>query len=299
MKSLDGVYRYCQYARVAEAEAVGWQNLGPLPGNHGNYAVLMFWPHEGEGPWFAEGHGMTAPRVEHLSDDVSVWLGDCEEILPMLGKFDAAVFDPPYGIKESAGKAKTRTSGLTSKLRNAQRYRRDYGDDNWDEEPLGAQLLAQIMNCAKWKIIFGGNYYCLPPTSCWLVWDKLNGDTDFADCELAWTNLPIAVRRIRYLWNGCMRMERHIPREHPTQKPLGVMEWCLTHLPDGTGSIIDPTMGVGTTGVAAILGGFSFVGIERLPKYFDAACVRLADAIRSPRLPLGEPEPRPKQQAFL
>lgn len=146
-----------------------------------------------------------------------------------------------------------------------------------------------IRQRSKWQIIFGGNYYSLPPTSCWLVWDKLNGDTDFADCELAWTNLPKAVRRIRYLWNGCMRMERDVEREHPTQKPLGVMSWAIGHLPSEERTIIDPVMGSGTTGVAAVTAGLSFTGIEREPKYFDIACRRLTEALRRPRLPLEEP----------
>src|SRR5690348_4231744 len=144
-------------------------------------------------------------KVEHLAEGVTVYLGDCREILPTLGKVDAVVTDPPYGIGEAAGKAKTRTSGLGS-----QAYRRDYGDHAWDDAPLDAETMALVRSAAHWAIIFGGNYYSLPATSCWLVWDKLNGETDFADCELAWTNLPKAVRRSRFLWNGCMREERDI-----------------------------------------------------------------------------------------
>lgn len=219
-------------------------------------------------------------------------------MLPGLPMVDALVCDPPYGIGESAGKAKTRTSGLASRLRDASRYRRDYGDLDWDDQTED-DALAMAMAKARWSIVFGGNYYDLPPTSCWLVWDKLNGDTDFADCELAWTNLPKAVRRIRFLWNGCMRRERDIAREHPTQKPVDVMKWCIEHLPEPSRTILDPFMGSGTTGVAAVKLGRSFIGIEREPKYFDIACRRIEEATKQPDLFIEQPKAKTVQLLLL
>jgi DNA modification methylase len=236
-------------------------------------------------------------RKEVLAEGVELYLGDCREILPTLGKVDAVVTDPPYGIGESAGKAKTRTSGLTSKIKNAQTYRRDYGDDDWDKSPVPADLMDAVRASAKWSVIFGGNYYDLPATSCWLVWDKLNGDTDFADCELAWTNLPKAVRRIRFLWNGCMRRERDVAREHPTRKPVDVMKWCIEHIPAPNATILDPFMGSGTTGVAAVTLGKFFVGIEREAKYFEIACRRVSEALSRPSLFIEPPKPA-KQEAM-
>lgn len=218
-------------------------------------------------------------RTEHIGD-ATLYLGDCLEILPTLGKVDAVVTDPPYGIGEAAGKSKTRTSGLTSALRGRD-YRRDYGISAWDDETKDAEI-SMAVALAKYSIVFGGNYYNLPPTSCWLVWDKLNGDTDFADCELAWTNLSKAVRRIRYLWNGCMRKERNVERTHPTQKPIGVMKWAIGHLPSAAHIILDPFMGSGTTGVACAKLGRKFIGIEIEPKYFDIACRRIEEAYRQP-----------------
>lgn len=217
---------------------------------------------------------------EEIIGNARLILGDCREVLPTLGKVDAVVTDPPYGIGESAGKAKTRTSGLTSKVRNAQIYRKDYGDDNWDDKPIDTELMAAVRSAGRWNIIFGGNYYEVPATSCWLVWDKLNGATDFADCELAWTNLPKAVRRIQFLWNGCMRAQGETRGDHPTQKPIGVMKWAIGHLPAPSDTILDPFMGSGTTGVAAVQMGRKFIGIEREPKYFDIACKRIEDAQR-------------------
>lgn len=237
-------------------------------------------------------------REEILAEGVRLICGDCREVLPTLDKVDAVVTDPPYGIGESAGKAKTRTSGLTSKLKNAQIYRRDYGDDSWDDSPVPADLLESVRATARWAVIFGGNYYNLPPTSCWLVWDKLNGDTDFADCELAWTNLPKAVRRIRFLWNGCMRRERDVAREHPTQKPVDVMKWCIEHLPEPNQTILDPFMGSGTTGVAAVSLGRHFIGVERESKYFEIALRRVSEALKAPDLFIAPPKPA-KQEAML
>ncbi len=237
-----------------------------------------------------------SPR-EEIIGDCRLILGDCREILPTLGRVDACVMDPPYGIGEAAGKAATRTSGLASRKRDASRYQRDYGVASWDDDTADEEV-AMAVSLAKWSIVFGGNYYDLPPTSCWLVWDKLNGDTDFADCELAWTNLPKAVRRIRFLWNGCMRRERDIPREHPTQKPVDVLKWCIEHLPDSTHTILDPFMGSGTTGVACVKLGRKFIGIEIEPKYFDIACRRIEQAYAQPDLFVAPPAP-PAQQLDL
>lgn len=201
----------------------------------------------------------------------TLYLGDCREVLPTLPKVDAVVTDPPYGIGEAAGKNKSRGKLAVSK---------DYGDDDWDDEPVTPALMFDVLNAGKWKVVFGGNYYMLPPTSCWLVWDKENGASDFADCELAWTNLPKAVRRIKYMWNGMLRAHGETRGDHPTQKPIGVMKWAIGHLPEPSATILDPFMGSGTTGVAAVQMGRQFIGIEREPKYFDIACKRIEDAQR-------------------
>lgn len=234
-------------------------------------------------------------RVEHIGD-ATLYFGDCLDIMPTLGPFDAVVTDPPYGIGESAGKAKTRTSGLTSKIRNPQKYRRDYGDKSWDDA-TAPEAINMARSLSKNAIIFGGNYYDLPPTSCWLVWDKMNGATDFADCEMAWTNLSKAVRKISMLWNGCMRVERSIPREHPTQKPVALLEWCMGHLPARTETILDPFMGSGTTGVACAKMGRKFTGIELDEGYFDIACRRIEEAYAQPDMFVEPPKPA-KQEAL-
>lgn len=209
-------------------------------------------------------------RVEHIGR-ATLYLGDCREVLPTLPKVDAVVTDPPYGIGEAAGKNASRTRLAVAK---------DYGNDGWDDQPIDPALMSAVRAAGDWAIIFGGNYYACPPTSCWLVWDKENGSNDFADCELAWTNLPKAVRRIRFMWNGMLRANGEERGDHPTQKPIGVMRWCIDHLPAPNQTILDPFMGSGTTGVAAVQMGRDFIGIEREPAYFDIACRRIEQAQR-------------------
>ena len=220
-------------------------------------------------------------RIETIGD-ATLYLGDCIDILPTLDKVDAVITDPPYGINENSKKVASRGNLAAPK---------DYGDFDWDKAPPSDQLIDLIRTKGQHQAFFGGNYFTLPPTSCWLVWDKLNGDNDFADCELAWTNWHKAVRRLQWRWNGMIRQGNE-ERHHPTQKPLEVMKWVITLCPKAE-SILDPFMGSGTTGVAAIQMGRKFIGIEREPKYFDIACQRIEQAMAQPRL---FEDVRPKQE---
>lgn len=208
---------------------------------------------------------------------VQLFCGDCLEIMPTIGRVDAVVTDPPYGIGENDKKIKSRqrkAGGNSAALAD----QRDYGAFSWDSEPASAEIINLCQEIAKSCIIWGGNYFALPPSSCWLVWDKLNGSNDFADCELAWTNLKKAVRIKRHMWNGMIR-EGNEERFHPTQKPTALMEWCLSFLPDAV-TILDPFMGSGTTGVACVNTGRNFIGIEKDPRYFEIAKERIAEAER-------------------
>lgn len=209
-------------------------------------------------------------RVEHIGN-ATLYLADCREVLATLGSVDAVVTDPPYGIGEAR-------SGNASRSKLAQS--RDYGDAAWDDAPVDVELLNALVAKGKHAIVFGGNYYALPPTRCWLIWDKENGKNDFADAELAWTNLDKAVRLIRFMWHGMLRANGEERGDHPTQKPIGVMKWCIGHLPPNAQSILDPFMGSGTTGVAAVQMQRKFIGVEREPRYFDAACRRIEEAQR-------------------
>lgn len=206
-------------------------------------------------------------------------LGDCAEVMaswPECFRVAGLVTDPPYGIKADSTMAK---QGGTQ-YGNAAAAKRHYEATDWDSAPPSTELLLALIGRARHAILFGGNYFGLPASRCWLVWDKENGENAFADCELAWTNLDKPVRRIRHMWNGMLRKGQEERSDHPTQKPLGVMKWAIGHLPDTEGTILDPFLGSGTTGVAAVQMGRDFIGIEREPKYFDIACRRIEQAQR-------------------
>jgi site-specific DNA-methyltransferase (adenine-specific)/modification methylase len=213
-----------------------------------------------------------AKRIERIGD-ATLYLGDCLEILPTLGEVDAVVTDPPYGIGEAKKNNATRGRLAVAK---------DYGKSSWDDRPVN-EVLPMISKIRE-QVIFGGNYYPLPPTSCWLVWDKENGKSDFADCELAWTNIKGAVRLKRFMWNGMLRAKGEPRGDHPTQKPVTVMEWCIQQCKQNPQTILDPFMGSGTTGVACANLGRKFIGIEIEEKYFDIACERIAAAYAQGRL---------------
>jgi DNA modification methylase len=216
-------------------------------------------------------------RVETLADGVTLYLGDCREILPTLGKIDAVVTDPPYGIN-AARIRKSEKNGW-----------RDYDAPGWDKERPPAELIELIVRAGRHSIVWGGNYFTdsLPPSSKWLSWDKGQTDFSLADFELAWCSFDGAARRIDYPRALAMLDGK----EHPTQKPIEVMKWCIEKLPDGCSTILDPFMGSGTTGVAAVKLGRKFIGIEIEPKYFDIACRRISEALKQPDMFIERPAP--------
>jgi DNA modification methylase len=210
------------------------------------------------------------PTPYYQDDYITLYHADCREVLPLLEPVDLVLTDPPYGIGEAAGANKSRGKLAVAK---------DYGVSDWDNKPVDQDLINQLIT--QPAIIFGGNYYSMPPSACWLVWDKhITGD--FADCELAWTNLPGAVRRIDYLWNGMIK-QRPEQRWHPTQKPLDVMKWCIdqadTKLKKRVETILDPFAGSGTTLRAAKDMSRKAIGIEREEQYCEVAVKRLRQEV--------------------
>jgi len=211
----------------------------------------------------------------YQDDYVTLYNGDCREIIPQLDtKFDLLLTDPPYGINTDTKMQKEKNT----KYGAAKSARRDYGFSHWDNKPVEQKFIDFLVANTTSAIIWGGNYYVLTPSSCWLIWDKLNGDTNFADCELAWTNLKKAVRKIEHLWNGMLRAGRE-ERFHPTQKPLAVIKWCITQAPDNVKTILDPFAGSGTTGVAAKELNKKCVLIELEEKYCEIAARRLSQEV--------------------
>ena len=225
-------------------------------------------------------------RREIIGDnaEVTLYLGDCLEILPTLSGVDAVVTDPPYGI------------GWQPRV--------NHQDQPWDDDV--AFDPSPFLLIGRYQLFWGGQYFAsrLPDQEGWLTWVKRPVSHDFsndfrsyATTELAWRNWG-KPRFIAHVWDGGMRAGSSENRTfcHPSQKPIEVMAWCVRQLPDDAQTVLDPFMGSGTTGVACANLGRRFIGIEIEEKYFDIARRRIADAWASrPRL-FDEPAPMAAQE---
>ena len=219
--------------------------------------------------------------TEHLSDSVTLHLGDCLDALPTLPRAGAVVSDPPYGVGYSHG-----VGG--GKLARSTQF--DHHPIHGDDAPFDQTPWLRF----PVVVLFGGNHFAdrLPPSPNWLIWDKRDGvcSNDQADCEMAWTNLTGPARLTRHLWNGMLKAsEKGEIRVHPTQKPVAVMKWAIEQATTREHVIIDPYMGSGTTGVAAVNLGRPFIGVEIHQPYFDISCRRIADALARPDLFIARP----------
>lgn len=191
----------------------------------------------------------------------TLYRGDCLQVLAELPVMDAIVTDPPYGIGEDGGACRTRGKPGYAK----------HEAKGWDKDRPSRELFDLLREKSEHQIIWGGNYFAdfLPPSMGWLYWRKLMGG-DFSDGELAWTSRKMALREF-------IKCPKGMDKEHPCQKPVPLMRWCLGFLPAAQ-TICDPFMGSGATGVAALQEGRSFVGIERDPDYFELSCRRIREA---------------------
>jgi DNA modification methylase len=218
------------------------------------------------------------PYYDHAG--IQIYLEDCREILPTLPRCDLLLTDPPYGI----GAARRETMGFGDNrgkngMGGKNPSKRDYGDSAWDDAVCDDALLSLCRSRAASQAVWGGNYFSLPPTKGILVWDKLRGDTDFADGEMCWTNADRALRIFRYRWNGFLVDPSSTDdRSHPTQKPLALMKWCLSLFPEAK-SVLDPFLGSGTTLVAAKAMGLTGIGIEQHEPYCEIAAKRLSQEV--------------------
>jgi site-specific DNA-methyltransferase (adenine-specific) len=191
-------------------------------------------------------------------DGITIYNADCRKVLPFLDRFDLLLTDPPYGLgsRLTGGKGEWSTHFEKS--------------PEWDHVLSPCWLIRQCVDVAGNAIVWGGNYYELLPTRCWLSWDKMQEHTS-GHFEMAWTNLDKPTRTFRM-----SRVEAHADgKAHPTQKPLPLMRWCLGLVP-GAVTVLDPFMGSGTTLVACKLDGRKAVGIEVNEGYCEAAANRLS-----------------------
>lgn len=220
-------------------------------------------------------------EIKHWQELINeVVQGDCLEGMKMIPDkaIDLILTDPPYGKKIAKDGY---VVGKPNKACAAKR--KDYGAAEWDFDIPDKKVFDEIFRISKNQIIFGGNYFVihLYNSPCWIVWDKNNPESPFADCELAWTSFKKSVKKIKYTWNGMLQedMKNKEIRVHPTQKPVEVMRWILANYSKETDLICDPFMGSWTTARACKDLGRNFIGFEKEEKYCKVGVERLRQEV--------------------
>lgn len=188
--------------------------------------------------------------------------------------FELAIVDPPYGIGEDGSKNHTR-----GKLAKSKDYK---GYTGGDLSAPDKKYFNELMRVSKNQIIWGANHFIskIPyDSSCWIVWDKQNGENDFADCELSWTSFRTAVRIFRFRWNGMLQedMKHKEIRLHPNQKPVALYDWILSRYAKQGDKILDTHVGSASSLISCYKNGFDYVGFEKDPYYYDLANKRLEE----------------------
>jgi len=213
----------------------------------------------------------------HL-DNISIYNGDCMDLLKQTPNkyYDLCIIDPPYGI----GMDKTHFETKSSKSKA-----REYGEKKWDTKSPDEDYFKELMRVSKNQIIWGANHFIskIPfDSSCWVVWDKDNGGSLHADCELAYTSFKTAVRKFTFKWQGMLQgdMKNKEIRIHPTQKPIQLYEFLIKEYSKPNFKILDTHFGSGSIALAVDKANtldkknLTFVGIELDPDYFQAAIKR-------------------------
>ena len=199
---------------------------------------------------------------------------DCLEFMKQLPDkcIDLVLTDPPYGIGESFAKNKSRSGRAAAT---------DYGNKDWDKTIPSKEVFDEIIRVSKNQIIFGGNYFVeyLKNSPCWIVWDKINGTNDFADCELAWTSFGSAVRKYAFMWSGMLQqnMKNKEKRIHPTQKPADLFGMILRDYSKENDLVLDCFSGSGTTAIACHNLKRNFICVEKDKDYYEASVKRLEE----------------------
>lgn len=180
--------------------------------------------------------------------------------------YELAIIDCPYGIGESSKKRENRTDRWNNP------YKKQHNVKNWDDNTPQENYFNELLRISENQIIWGANHFIskIPfDSSCWVVWDKKNGESDFSDCELAWTSFDSGVRKFDWLWNGFQK-QRPEERIHPTQKPVSLYKWLLKNYAKEGDKILDSHVGSGSSRIAAFDMGFEYIGYELDADYFNA-----------------------------
>jgi site-specific DNA-methyltransferase (adenine-specific) len=215
-----------------------------------------------------------------------VHLMDCMEFLRSVPDkfYSLAVTDPPYGIGEDGLKNHSRSKIAKSK---------EYTPKKWDSTAPNYAYFEQLIRVSKNQIIFGANHFIqnIPDANspCWIVWDKENGENDFADCELAWTSFNSAVRRFKFRWAGMLQgdMKNKVIRIHPTEKPTQLYDWIFRNYAKPNDTILDTHMGSQSSRISAYKAGLDYTGTELDPEYFEQGNHRFNEFLKK----YGTPDP--------
>lgn len=220
-------------------------------------------------------------RIEQIGD-CTLYLGDCLEILPTIGKVDAVVTDPPFGVGnfvQTTGRLKGRGVNIGKTV-------------TWNDSPPEPEFFELIKKISKHRIIWGANFFnCFEDRGGAIVWDKVQPMPNFSKADIASCTHYQKTEIVRIPWTN-FEVGRLAETDHPCERPVALYVWCIKYLP-APQLIMDPFMGSGSVAVACIKLDRKFIGIEREPKYFDIACKRIEKALSQPRLAL--PEPKMKQ----
>ena len=187
--------------------------------------------------------------------------------------FDLAIVDPPYGIdvtKMTLGNAKKK---LKSK------------EKDWDNEVPSEAYFKELFRVSKNQLIWGGNYFDLPNSRFWIVWDKNNGESDFADGEMCWGSFdkPMRIKRVNWCGSAC-KHETGQNKIHPTQKPIALYRWLLENYTNENDLILDTHLGSGSSRIACQKNGFAFTGFEIDKDYYEAQEKRFKDFVSQLRM---------------
>jgi site-specific DNA-methyltransferase (adenine-specific) len=197
--------------------------------------------------------------------------------------YDLAIVDPPYGINIQKMNYTQNTKGGVAK-------RKDYSSvGNWDSKTPNKEYFNELFRISKNQIIWGGNYFELPLTKSWIVWDKKTEDkysNDFADCELAWSSFDKPAKIVRYLWSGMLQpnMKDKQKRIHPTEKPYQLYKWLIDKYAKQGDKIFDSHLGSASSAIAAHDYGFELDGCELDPEYFEKGIQRVKSHISQLKL---------------
>lgn len=215
---------------------------------------------------------------------------DCMEYMKGLedNAFDLAIVDPPYGLGEAGQRIMSRGSdGKNQKFWGTKNTKGTdipstyFPPKEWDNEAPDRDYFIELQRVSKNQIIFGANHFIskIPnnDSSCWIIWDKDNGTSNFADCEMAWGSFSTAVRKFKFRWSGMLQgdMKNKEIRIHPTQKPAKLYEWLLINYAKKGQRILDTHLGSGSSAIAAYYFGCHFVGCELDTEYYDSASARI------------------------